>query len=136
SLCVNNLQDKDGRAVFRNINLDMVNYGKLQMFIHAEENGGATVNDGDVTGFIRLGTDFDVNFYEVEVPLKITRPSAGTDPTLIWPEENEIEIAFDILGEVKKRRDRANFPLEIPYTETVGKYVITVRGRPNIAEVT
>ena len=35
---------------------------------------GVGINDNDVTGFLRLGTDFDQNYYEIEVPLTPTNP--------------------------------------------------------------
>lgn len=133
SICVDGLEDKDGRAVFRNLNLDLINYGKLKMFIHAERNG-APLEDDEVNAFIRLGADYEYNYYEVELPLKVTDQGALTQAE-IWPEANEVSIVFDDLSEVKKRRDRANFPIETPYTEQVGKYLITVRGRPNLTEV-
>ena len=106
-ICVDDLDDRDARAVYKNVDLDLINYGRLQMFFHAE---GANLRDDEVTGFLRLGTDFVENYYEIEVPLKVTpfgtRESFGGDiAEVVWPEENEIDIDIDDLLTLKARRE-------------------------------
>lgn len=133
-LCVDGLQDKDARAVYRNMNVDLINYGRVQMFVHAEQNGPTPINDYEVNAFMRLGTDQSANYYEVELPLKITRPDA-TSAEDIWPAENEFDIVLNDLYEVKKRRNNLNWDIEIPYTDSVGRYKITIRGRPDLSAV-
>ncbi len=130
-LCVEDMEDKDARAVFKNVNLDLINYGRLKMFLHADSQDA---KDDDVTAFIRLGTDFDENYYEIEVPLIMT-PYTATDPQIIWPVENEIDFALDDLYTLKARRDRANWNLNLPFTERIGKYNVTVEGRPDLSSV-
>ncbi|MGB5929413.1 MAG: cell surface protein SprA, partial [Cyclobacteriaceae bacterium] len=132
--CVEDLQDRDARAVYKNVVLDLINYGKLKMVLHAQEMNGMDVPDSALTAFIRLGTDFTENYYEVEVPLVITDPGT-TDPGLIWPEANEIDIEFDQLYAVKSARNRNNVPITAEYTQTVGKYNVSVRGRPDLSSV-
>ncbi len=133
-LCVDGLQDKDARAVFRNMNVDLINYGRMKMFIHAEQNGSTQLDDGDITAFVRLGTDNISNYYEVEIPLKVTEVGSTTAEE-IWPSENEMDIIFEDLYETKKRRDNANWAIDIPYTDSVGRNKITVRGRPDLSAV-
>ncbi|NQX93202.1 MAG: cell surface protein SprA, partial [Flavobacteriales bacterium] len=71
SLIVCNLEDGDARGAYRNVNFDMRMYEKLKMFAHAEAGTDEEVlNDGDVTCFVRLGSDFDDNYYEYELPMK------------------------------------------------------------------
>src|SRR5690606_17753622 len=126
-------------AVFKNITLDMINYGRLKMFLHAQ---GGNVNDDEVSAFIRLGTDFTENYYEIEVPLKITA-QGKTDPRDIWPIENEIDIPLDALYAAKAARNRAsNDPTNntepgAPYTYKEGErtYYIRVKGRPELSTV-
>ena len=77
-ICVDDLADGEANAVYKNMTIDMINYGRLKMFLHAEAPPESNVNDDEVTAFIRLGTDFTDNYYEIEVPLKIT-PSGSTD---------------------------------------------------------
>jgi cell surface protein SprA len=55
------------------------------MFIHAE---GDQLKDNDLSAFIRLGVDYQDNYYEYEVPLAITLPGTR-DPGAIWPANND-----------------------------------------------
>ncbi len=130
-LCVDNLGDRDSRAVYKNIILDMVNYERVKMFIHAESE---TTKDGEMTAFLRLGTDFKENFYEIEVPLVMT-PKGTQDPRLIWAIENEIDVAIQDLINLKANRNRQNLSLRIPYSETVDRFKLTVVGNPDISSV-
>ena len=77
----------------------------MQMFVHAEESLNNPVADGEVSAFIRFGTDLTSNYYEYEIPLKLTRGyinmnSANADKS-IWPDENFIDIPFDSLYNLK-----------------------------------
>jgi cell surface protein SprA len=132
-LSVAGLKDRDARAVFKNLNADLIQYGRLRMFFHAQENG-EPVNDGEMTAFLRLGTDFQQNFYEIEVPLVIT-PNTARDPAEIWPEENEINLALEELVALKARRNNLGISTDVPYSERVGRYRLTVRGRPELLTV-
>jgi len=122
------LADGDARAVFRNLNYDFREFKRLKLMLHAEKGLNSTneVEDGDVTAFIRLGTDFTQNYYEYEIPLKITKPEdlpSNSDNTsaslreLIWPEQNMIDLALDSLIDVKRNRNVASFPNLRRYTE-------------------
>ena len=53
--------------------MDMRTYNKIKFFAHAEENNVAyPLADDDLSMFIRLGTDYNLNYYEYEIPLKVT----------------------------------------------------------------
>ena len=132
-LSIKNLKDRDARAVYKNSTTDLINYKRLKMFIHAEENG-SDLNDDELTAFIRLGTDFVENYYEIEVPLKITRKGT-TDPHEIWPKDNEIDLAFSKLYDLKARRNDLGIDTDLPFSDTVGLYRITVEGRPELQTV-
>jgi cell surface protein SprA len=101
-----NLQDGDARAAYKNVQFDVRTYKKLKMFVHAEEVlSTVPLKDEDLTLFVRLGTDFVDNYYEYELPLYKTNWGA-TLPEDIWPELNNMEIVFDdLLGLKKKRND-------------------------------
>lgn len=101
-----NLQDGDARAAYKNVQFDVRTYKKLKMFVHAEEVlSTMPLKDEDLTLFVRLGTDFVDNYYEYELPLYKTQWGA-TLPEDIWPELNNMEIVFDdLLGLKKKRND-------------------------------
>jgi cell surface protein SprA len=140
-ICVDNLEDKDGRAVFKNVTFDLINYGRVQMFLHAEANNGDILRDDEVNAFIRFGTDFTENYYELEVPLKVTPDGVtGTGDALaraVWPLENEIDISINEMLGIKSERNRLDGDERIPYTakSNDGKYNITVKGRPDISSI-
>ncbi len=95
-----NLETEDARAVFKNINVDMRQYKRIRMFMHAEDgddSGTGSLGDGDLVGFIRMGNDLTENYYQIEIPLLVT----GASTNELWPTENEINIPIEILGKVK-----------------------------------
>ncbi len=142
-LSVKNLVDGDARAVYKATEFDFRFYKKLKMFVHAESMYDTDpVLDNEVTAFIRFGSDLTDNYYEYEVPLKITPWGTSiTDEYTIWPESNNFEIDFDKVVEVKSNRNTAiaNGNTEIRpnrlYSEHDGKNTIKVLGNPTISEV-
>ena len=53
---VTGLGDGYSKAVYKTMNLDMRNYEKLKMFIHAEAVGDeSSLSDDEITCFIRIG---------------------------------------------------------------------------------
>jgi cell surface protein SprA len=132
SLSVCNLRDGDARAVFRNLAMDMRLYKRLRMFVHVEERlPQEPVRDGDLNVFIRVGSDYNQNYYEYEIS-SIVSPWGATDPREIWPENNEMVIDLQQLRDVKLERDRVGVPLRNRYTKDFGNYKITVVGAPNL----
>ena len=141
-VCVKDLEDKDSRAVYKNVSYDLINYGRLKMFFHAEANNREILNDDEVTAFLRFGTDFTENYYEIELPLKVTPKDVTglTDDALrriLWPAENEIDISINELLGLKSERNRLNLDALVPYTTTTndGRYRITVKGRPDMSTI-
>ena len=134
ALNVCNLEDGDARAAYRNVNFDMRMYEKLKMFVHAEAGRDDQVlANGDVTCFIRLGSDFDDNYYEYELPMKVTPWFTG-DPDAIWPEENDIEIEFKKLQTLKVERP-SGFSVQQVFEQRDGDALIKIKGNPNLANV-
>lgn len=134
SLEVCNLQDGDARGAYRNVNFDMRMYKHLKMFVHAEASEDELdLQDNDVTCFVRLGSDFDENYYEYEIPLKLT-PWYSSDPDLIWPEENNVDIEFKKLQNLKASRP-TGWPVTQEFTDMDGSAQIKVKGNPNLANV-
>ena len=136
-LDVVDLPDKASRAAYKNVTLNLVNYGRLKMFIHAEAPN-QDVENGEVTAFIRLGTDRNQNYYEIEVPLEITPPgTSAAEDRLIWPLANEVDLAFDELYAIKGARDRTGQPINRRFrgTDSEGRYNLYVRGNPDLSSV-
>lgn len=133
------LKDGDARGAFKNSSFDLRSYKKLKMFAHAEAVPNNTLGDNDVSVFIRLGTDFNDNYYEYEIPLAVT-PAGTTDPYSVWPTSNELDLDLTVLHRVKQNRNikmltNSNVTLLNPYTESDGKNYATVRGNPNLSDV-
>ena len=93
----------DSRGVFKNINIDMRQYKKLRMFLHAEAQEGARLEPGEMVGFIRMGNDFTDNFYQIEIPLLPTDFAEGSLEERVWPNQNEIDIPLEFLQDIKSR---------------------------------
>jgi len=117
SLKVTELDKDDGRAVYKNFNVDMRQYKNLEMFIHNESiEGYGMLNPKDMVAFIRLGNDLSENYYEVQIPLNPTS-FGSTSPEEIWPIENRLLLPFELLQQVKTRslEDPNNNPNEVSY---------------------
>ncbi len=142
-LAVKNLVDGDARGVYKTTEFDFRFYKHLKMFVHAESMFETDpVHDGDVTVFIRFGTDLTDNYYEYEVPLTMTPwRTSVTDEYAIWPEANKFDINFDKVVNVKANRNSAiangntNVKVNRLYTERDGNNYIKVLGNPTISEV-
>ncbi len=143
ALKVCDLQDGDARGAFKNLDLDLRLYKTIKMYIHAEATGDQdALKNGDLTCFIRLGNDFNENYYEYEVPLKVT-PWGTTSDAAIWPTDNDIELELEKFVDMKLRRndvvDGSGGTLNITnvYTEqeegTSRKF--SIKGNPSLSSV-
>ena len=144
ALHVCDLQDGDARAVFKNVQLDLRAYKNMEMYVHAESaDPGHPLKTGDVTAFIRVGSDFVNNYYEYEVPLEITpigsyNTNNNTDQTSVWPTANTMNITLSTLENAKLSRDAAmqtnkNITFQTPYSVKDGVNTVTVVGNPTIS---
>ncbi|PSK94416.1 cell surface protein SprA [Taibaiella chishuiensis] len=138
SLQLCGLKDGDARAAFKETRVDMRQYKSLRMFIHAESvPSQAPVRDGDLMAFIRVGSDFINNYYEYQIPLKITQPGVtSSDAELIWPAANRLDILMSKLIDIKTQRNAQNYPSYLPFItkDDVGNTVVVV-GNPNFGDV-
>lgn len=137
------LPDGDSRAIYKSTKYDLRQFNNLQMFIHAEDvHNSGDLRRGDVTAFVRLGSDFTENYYEYEMPIEITPWSVGKDTNAIWPEANRMKIYLDSLVSLKQQRNMAvrngNHPNNfVPYyKEMEDGNIIRVVGVPNLSDVT
>jgi cell surface protein SprA len=143
SLRVCNLIDGDSRAAYKTCDFDMREYKKLAMFVH-EEAGNATdaLNKGDLTLFLRLGTDFTDNYYEYEIPLTPTPwGTSATDANTIWPDSNLFDIDLSVFQNAKMDRNvqmrtsGSGVSLTTPYVTYDHGHKITVVGMPTTSSV-
>jgi cell surface protein SprA len=144
------LEDNDARAVFKNVNVDMRQYKKLRMFLHAEPlqvdvPGGNDLKDDEMVAFIRLGNDFTDNFYQIEMPLKVSSLNARSAQD-IWLADNEIELPLALLARMKSL-NIAGDPSIIPDANGIAflnesvlgssrdRMKIGIKGNPNFGQV-
>jgi cell surface protein SprA len=135
SLQVCTLKDGDARAAFKEVNVDLRQFERMRMFVHGESMPNVSpLKDGDVSAFIRIGSDFINNYYEYQIPLRITANGA-TKAEEIWPEGNMVDIAFNDLVAAKTQRNAAGGNPLIPYTVVDGKgNNIVIVGNPNVGD--
>ena len=147
ALTVKGLASGDARAVYKNTSLDLRRYKHLQMFVHANSLPTATeVEDGQTSLFIRLGSDYKNNFYEYEIPLKVTAPGkyANSDAAarIVWPQDNMLDIDLDLFTSLKRNRNRQKALGLTSYATAYSEYdpskpanKLTVTGNPSLGEV-
>ncbi len=160
------LEPNDSRAVFKNVSVDMRQFKKLKMFLHAESlPDEIALRDNQMIGFIRFGNDFTQNFYQIEIPLKVTIPSVISPPPpdpnnpnpnnstcsalsseLVWPAENEIDLSLALLTDMKINKpkdaldiyypdDDTNIPGDPEMRDGNAKLRLGIRGNPNFGMV-
>ena len=150
SLKVTNLGSQDARAIYKTTLYDMRRYKRLQLFVHAESLIDNTTNltDGDLSVFLRLGSDYTKNYYEYEVPLKLTAPPPtgryGDNPTdrqIVWPDINMLDFELETLTKLKTERNQkrrsgeSGVTFNNVYSKTDGKNTIGIIGNPSLSEV-
>jgi cell surface protein SprA len=150
-LRVRDLAPNDAKAVYKTTSYDMRQYKRLQMFVHAEKliDDISNLQDNELTCFIRIGTDMVNNYYEYEIPLRLTPPGKYLGENtgqreIVWYPENMFDFAFSKLINVKLQRNKTlqasagNVSNIVPYTifdPDKPKNRITVVGNPTISDV-
>ena len=145
-LKVLDLADGDARAAYKNVTMDVRQYKRLQLEVHAEEINNYPLNDKELYVFIRLGSDYKQNYYEYEVPLVLTPPGnydndEYEDRLIVWPDENRIDLRFSLFQDVKQERNdkmresNSTVQLTTPYYIMDGENKVTVTGNPNLSNV-
>ncbi len=148
---IEGLKAGDARGVYRNTSLDLRIYKRLQMFIHNEAfiSNNTNLQNGDVTAFIRLGSDVKNNYYEYEIPLHVTPPghystNSSMDRLTVWPAENMLDCSLDVFTTVKKNRNQQKMAGvdDVSYfsrfTEQDPEHPnnrVTVLGNPSLSDV-
>ena len=150
SLVVKNMSTGEAKAVYKNSTLDLRQYKRIQMFAHANalEQNTTRLQDGDLSVFIRLGSDYKNNYYEYEIPLKLTEPRSNynryvlADCKAVWPEENMLDVPLSVFTALKKHRNKAKAQgvasYLAPYSMMDAEHPqnkITIVGNPSLGEV-
>ena len=151
SLKVTGLQAGDARGIYKNTQLDLRIYRRMQMWVHAEApiDDKTNLKNGDLSIFMRLGSDVKNNYYEYEIPLELT--PAGTynnynsnDRATVWPIANRLDVPFDVFTNLKVDRNRARSSGEsgVGYTVLYSRRdpdnernTVSIMGNPSLSDV-
>ena len=150
-LKVTDLEQGDSRAAYKALYMDFRRYKTLKLEVHAEQMPDYPLNDDELHFFIRIGSDYNYNYYEYEIPLKLTPPGRyngeiESDRFAVWPDENRIHIPLELFTNVKLDRNdamrRAGSTVGIQdIFETVhrgwnqDKNRVKIKGSPNLGNV-
>jgi cell surface protein SprA len=144
-LTVKNLARGDARATYKTMNYDMRTFRRLQMHIHAEAITEGAVGDNEVSLFVRVGSDYQYNYYEYEIPLAITphgfyRDDNDEQRSIVWPAANRMDIELKKFTDLKTQRNAAmrsntEMSYRMAYEAQDGKNKIRIVGNPNLGEV-
>ena len=149
SLVVKNLSSGEAKAVYKNTTLDLRQYKRIQMFTHANALAQNTTDlrDNQLSVFIRLGNDYKNNYYEYEIPLKLTPEGKYSRRSLedckaVWPEENMLDIQMSVFTALKKERNKAKAMGMASFSRPFVAYdsnhpnnKMTLVGNPTLGEV-
>lgn len=150
SLKASDLEPGQARAVYKNTTYDVRRHKRLQMFVHAERDAEdpAMLQDGDVSIFLRIGSDYRDNYYEYEIPLKITPEGQYStysegDRHKVWPEENRFDFPLHLFTDLKLERDThpgngASPSPRVPYSKMDPEKPanqVSIKGNPTLSEV-
>ena len=150
NLTVRDLSPGESKAVYKNTTIDMRQYKRLQMFIHANHllNDATNLQDKELAVFIRLGSDYKSNYYEYEIPLKLTPDRSDynkyslEDSRAVWPEENMLDVQLSVFTNIKKQRNKGRSTGETSFTKlyTEGDpshpgNKVSIIGNPSLGEV-
>ena len=148
-LTVHNLSQGESKAIYKNMNYDLRRYKRLQMFVHANHllPNTTALQDNQLAVFIRLGSDYNNNYYEYEIPLKLTPEGqyswqSAADRIKVWPSENMLDVAISVFTKLKKARNKAKTEGLIGYNQLFSQYdddkpanKVSIMGNPSLGEV-
>jgi cell surface protein SprA len=137
-LVAKDLPDGDARAVYKTVMYDLRQYRRLQMDVHAEALvSDMNLQNDDISLFVRLGSDLQNNYYEYEIPLKLTPHGFYSDNQryIVWPEENMLDINLSDFTELKAFRNANGGSVNVMYEQVRGSHTIRVKGNPNLGRV-
>ncbi|MDR1556395.1 MAG: cell surface protein SprA [Tannerellaceae bacterium] len=150
SLKIMNLSSQDARAVYKNTYYDMRQYKRLQLFTHAEAliDDLTRLEDNDLSIFLRLGSDYKNNYYEYEIPLRLTRHRDNNTTYLsaeaVWPVENMMDFRLEVLTDLKLKRNRNKQTGQngVSFQSVYSEYdpdntrnKVSITGNPSLSEV-
>ena len=145
------IQPGDARGIYKNTQMDLRIYKRLQMWVHAEAlvDNATNLRNGDFSLFLRLGSDVKNNYYEYEIPLDLTPPGRynnynSQDRARVWPVDNRLDIPLSLFTQVKtdRNRERSAGTQGVGYTTLFtmldpdqNQNTVGVMGNPSLSDV-
>ncbi len=148
-MTVTNMGTGESKAVYKNTTVDLRQYKRIQMFVHANALSQNTteLKDNQLAVFVRLGSDYKNNYYEYEIPLRLT-PEGTYDrysieaSRAVWPEANMLDVPLSIFTSIKKQRNQLVAQGTTSYNREFSIYDedhpndrISIMGNPTLGEV-
>jgi len=149
-LKVTGLAPGDAKAVYKSTTYDLRQYKRLQMFVHAEKfiDDVTSLGNSELAVFVRIGSDLSENYYEYQIPLKLTPTgtysnNSTADQETVWPESNMFDFPLSLLTTVKKNRNiRRKSVSTVSLTSLYSEYdpdntqnKVSVIGAPSLSDV-
>jgi len=136
----------DSRGVQQTFaNRDLRQFGRLLMYIHAENNVKTPnlMRDKDINAVVRIGTDFANNYYEVRIPLYMTpltaaslSPNSDEYNDTLWNPLNSLDLDLKELPKIKAERNSGGWPMNVPFRrEQSNGQTYSIVGDPNLGEI-
>ena len=153
------LPDSCDAMIYKLTEPDLRLFEKMQMFVHAESSD-ENVQDGDMSLFVRLGKDFNNNFYEYEIPLKLTDPEVANNMSTsteeygeqVWLADNYVNVALEAFTKLKQKRNIEGRALTDEYMIPISEFTeiaevmakdttlnrnanLTIKGNPSLGQI-
>ncbi|SEC54574.1 cell surface protein SprA [Tenacibaculum sp. MAR_2009_124] len=137
TLKVTDLPADSIRTIYKNISIDMRRYKNMRMFLHAEDpaRNASQGQDAGAVAIIRLGTDLNENYYEIEKPLVYSAVGGSPVADQIWPVENNLDVILEDLSGLKLQRPSGAIVSELFSGLSSNGLKISVKGNPTLAQV-
>ena len=150
NMVVTDMQPGESKAVYKKTTLDLRQYKRMQMFVHANHLVPDLTNlkDNQLAVFIRLGSDYKNNYYEYVIPLQLTpdrsdyNKYSNADRRIVWPEENMLDIKLSLFTDLKKDRNIQKAQGGASYAQLFTGYdpdrpgnMVGIMGNPTIGDV-
>ena len=144
------LQRGESKAVYKKTTIDLRQYRRMQMFVHANRMMPdlTGLQDNQLAVFIRLGSDYKNNYYEYQIPLRLTPDRSDysrystADRQQVWPEENMLDIDVSVFTNLKKARNQAKAQGLTTFSQLYTDYdpnrpgnKVSIMGNPTLGEV-
>lgn len=143
------LQPKACKSAFKLFSSDLRIYENVKLFVHAESPELVAAEAGRLDGkmkvFMRVGTDFERNYYEYELPLTMSKtadltgsPGSEAFAEQIWKNENTFDFLLKVFTDAKTERNTKGVSLNDEFvTSDPAKPTarVKVRGNPDIGQI-